>query len=46
MSPRLAPGAGHGLPEPLQLTEPRRSFAPVLAAIVAAMIFQLSASRR
>ncbi len=43
MSPRAAAGAGHGLPGPLQLTEPRRSFAPVLAAIVAAMIFQLSA---
>jgi len=32
------------LPERLQFTEPRRSFLPVLLAIVAAVIFQLSVS--
>ena len=33
----------HGLPDALQLTEPRRSFGVVLLAIVAAMVFQLAA---
>ena len=33
----------HGLPDALQLTEPRRNFGPVLAAIVVAMVFQLAA---
>jgi len=31
------------LPETLRLTEPRRNFGPVLAAIVAAVVFQLAA---
>jgi len=35
--------AAHGLPDALQLTEPRGSFGVVLVAIVAAMIFQLAA---
>jgi len=35
--------AAHGLPGVLQLTEPRRSFGVVLAAILAAMVFQLAA---
>jgi hypothetical protein len=43
MSATAAPDAGHRLPDALQLTEPRRSFAPVLIAIVAAIIFQLAA---
>jgi hypothetical protein len=43
MSTRAASGAGHGLPGALQLSEPRRSFAPVLVAIVAAITFQLAA---
>jgi hypothetical protein len=43
MSAEAAAGTGHGLPAALQLTEPRRSFAPVLAAIIAAIIFQLAA---
>jgi hypothetical protein len=36
--------AAHGLPGALQLTEPRRSFGLVLAAILAAMVFQLAAT--
>ena len=35
--------SAHGLPDALQLTEPRQSFGVVLAAIVAAMVFQLAA---
>jgi len=42
MSPERRKSA-HGLPDALQLTEPRRSFGVVLAAIVAAMVFQLAA---
>jgi hypothetical protein len=41
--PRPQPAA-HGLPDAFQLTEPRRSFGLVLLAIVAALIFQLSAT--
>jgi hypothetical protein len=35
--------SAHGLPDALQLTAPRQSFGVVLAAIVAAMVFQLAA---
>ena len=42
MSPERRKSA-HGLPDALQLTEPRRSFGLVLGAIVAAMVFQLAA---
>jgi len=35
----------HGLPQAFQLTEPRRGFGPVLAAIVVAVVFQLAAPR-
>jgi len=43
MSRARASAPSHGLPDAFQLTEPRRSFAPVLVAIVVAMIFQLAA---
>ncbi len=44
MSPATRnPAAPHGLPDAFQLTEPRRNFGVVLAAIVASMIFQLAA---
>ena len=42
MSPERRKSA-HGLPDALQLTAPRQSFGVVLAAIVAAMVFQLAA---
>ena len=42
MSPEGRKSA-HGLPDALQLTAPRQSFGVVLAAIVAAMVFQLAA---
>lgn len=44
MSAQPRNGAGHGLPDALQLSEPRKSFGSVLVAIVAAMIFQLAAT--
>lgn len=43
MSAQPRPRAEHGLPHAFQLTEPRRSFGTVLAAIVAALVFQLAA---
>lgn len=43
MSAQRRQRAAHGLPDAFQLTEPRRSFGTVLAAIVAALIFQLAA---
>ncbi|HET6829902.1 MAG TPA: potassium channel family protein [Solirubrobacterales bacterium] len=43
MSATAVPGARHRLPDALRLTEPRRSFAPVLVAIIAAIMFQLAA---
>ena len=47
MSPAARkPAAAHGLPDALQLTEPRRNFGVVLAAIVVAMVFQLAAPAR
>lgn len=43
MSDETRKRAPHGLPDVLQLTEPRRDFGVVLLAIIAAMIFQLAA---
>ncbi len=44
MSPAARkPAAAHGLPDAFQLTEPRRNFGVVFAAIVVAMVFQLAA---
>ncbi len=43
MSPPKRKPRPHRLPDALQLTEPRRSFGLVLAAIVVAIIFQLAA---
>lgn len=43
MSARPRPRAAHGLPHAFQLTEPRRGFGNVLAAIVVALVFQLAA---
>ena len=44
MSAQSPKRAHHGLPDVLQLAEPRKGFGPVLVAIVAAMIFQLAAA--
>jgi Ion channel len=43
VSPSKRKPRPHGLPDALQLTEPRRSFGVVLAAIVLATVFQLAA---
>ena len=43
MSPGTRKPAAHGLPDALQLTEPRRNFGVVLLAIIVAMVFQLAA---